>query len=86
MLNTRFDLNALVFTEAMNPRDVAAAIFPKAVLDGIVVKHRVAIDCAIGEICGVVPVTFLEKSGQGQCLLVTDFVVDARRKVVAPTP
>jgi hypothetical protein len=64
LLYACFDFNALVFAKAMDPSDVAAAIFPVPVLKGVVVKNRFAGNCAIGVLVAVIPKAFLEKSGQ----------------------
>ena len=62
LLNACFDFNALVFAEPVNPSEVAATIFPIAILNGIVIKDGIAQRGAIGVVGAIVPVAFLEKS------------------------
>ncbi len=85
-MNACFDFDALVFAEPVNPSEVAAAIFPIAILNGIVVKDGVTPDGAVGLVGAIVPVAFLEKSGQCNGLFVAHFVIKTGSEVVTPAP
>ena len=86
LLNASFDFDALVFAEPVNPSQVAAAIFPIAILNGVVVKDGVAQHGAIGVVGAIVPIAFLEKSSQCNGLLVAHFVIKPGSEVVTPAP
>ena len=84
MLNACLDFDALVFAKAVDPCEVAAAVFPIATLNGIVVKDGLARDSAVDVVGAIVPVAFLEKSGQCDGLFVAHFVIKTWRQVVTP--
>ena len=86
LLNACLDFNALVFAEPVNPSEVAAAIFPIAILNGIVIKDGIPQRGAIGVVGAIVPVAFLEKSRQCNGLLVAYFVIKTGSEVITPAP
>ena len=86
LLYAGFDFNPLIFTKTVDPREVASAIFPITTLHGIVIENRIARDDPIDVVCAVVPETFLEEGGNGQCFFIAELDVHSGRQVITPTP